>query len=84
MTSCPNTFSTLLIGIFSLLLSFPAVAQTNLELKIEQLTSGEKYHSFGYMGQCQTTPWNAKNGTRQMFVFRVGAARNKQPPYLGS
>ncbi|MDZ4818414.1 MAG: hypothetical protein SGJ20_05515 [Planctomycetota bacterium] len=30
-----------------------------LELKIEQLTSGTKHHFFGYIGQCQTIPWNA-------------------------
>jgi hypothetical protein len=59
MTSCQKLSSTLLVGMFSLLLSFPAVAQTNLELKIEQLTRGEKHHFFGYIGQCQTTPWNA-------------------------
>jgi hypothetical protein len=29
------------------------------ELKIEQVTSGEKHHFFGYIGQCQTIPWNA-------------------------
>jgi len=29
------------------------------ELKIDQLTSGEKHHFFGYIGQCQTIPWNA-------------------------
>jgi hypothetical protein len=30
-----------------------------IHLKIEQLTSGSKLHFFGYIGQCQTTPWNA-------------------------
>ncbi len=29
------------------------------DLKIEQLTSGTKHHFFGYIGQCQTIPWNA-------------------------
>ena len=29
------------------------------ELKIEQITSGTKHHFFGYIGQCQTIPWNA-------------------------
>lgn len=28
-------------------------------LTLEQLTSGEKHHFFGYIGQCQTIPWNA-------------------------
>jgi hypothetical protein len=30
----------------------------SFSLKIEQLTSGEKHHLFGYIGQCQTIPWN--------------------------
>jgi hypothetical protein len=35
-------------------------AQTsNFNLKTEQLTSGTKHHFFGYIGQCQTIPWNA-------------------------
>ena len=35
-------------------------AQPNsFELKIEQLTSGTKHRFFGYIGQCQTIPWNA-------------------------
>ncbi len=29
------------------------------ELRIEQITSGTKHHFFGYIGQCQTIPWNA-------------------------
>ena len=29
------------------------------DLKIEQLTTGDKHHFFGYIGQCQTIPWNA-------------------------
>jgi len=28
------------------------------ELAIEQLTSGDKHHFFGYIGQCRTIPWN--------------------------
>ncbi len=31
----------------------------SFELKIEQLTTGAKHHFFGYIGQCQTIPWNA-------------------------
>jgi len=31
----------------------------SLDLKIEQVTSGPKHHFFGYIGQCQTIPWNA-------------------------
>jgi hypothetical protein len=30
-----------------------------LELRVEQVTSGTKHHFFGYIGQCQTIPWNA-------------------------
>jgi len=32
-----------------------------VELKIEQVTFGAKHHLFGYIGQCQTIPWNADN-----------------------
>ena len=46
-----------------LLLSYSPFIQANekatFELKIEQLTSGTKHHFFGYIGQCQTIPWNA-------------------------
>jgi len=31
----------------------------SFSLKIEQVTSGTKHHFFGYIGQCQTIPWNA-------------------------
>lgn len=30
-----------------------------LNLKVEQVTSGTLHHFFGYIGQCQTIPWNA-------------------------
>ena len=30
-----------------------------ISLKVEQLNSGKKHHFFGYIGQCQTIPWNA-------------------------
>ena len=30
-----------------------------LNLQLEQLTSGSKHHFFGYIGQCQTIPWNS-------------------------
>jgi len=36
----------------------PLQAQS-LELNIQQITSGSKHHFFGYIGQCQTVPWNA-------------------------
>ncbi len=31
----------------------------SFDLKIEQVTFGTKHHFFGYIGQCQTIPWNA-------------------------
>jgi len=31
----------------------------DLTLTVEQLTFGPKHHFFGYIGQCQTIPWNA-------------------------
>ena len=33
--------------------------QPSFELRVEQITSGPKHHFFGYIGQCQTIPWNA-------------------------
>ncbi len=44
--------------IISCVILAPASAQS-LKLKIEQITSGSKHHFFGYIGQCQTIPWNA-------------------------
>ena len=32
---------------------------SGIKLSVEQLTSGTKHHFFGYIGQCQTIPWNA-------------------------
>ena len=34
---------------------------STFDLRIKQITSGEKNHFFGYIGQCQTIPWNASN-----------------------
>jgi hypothetical protein len=48
--------SIVLVVLFSGIL--PAQAQS-LELKIQQITFGSKHHFFGYIGQCQTVPWNA-------------------------
>jgi hypothetical protein len=51
------------IGVcFVLLLSHsPSIRaeSPSFDLKIEQVTSGAKHHFFGYIGQCQTIPWNA-------------------------
>jgi len=33
--------------------------EASFDLTVEQLTSGEKHHFFGYIGQCQTIPWNS-------------------------
>jgi hypothetical protein len=30
-----------------------------LKLQVEQITKGSRHHFFGYIGQCQTIPWNA-------------------------
>ncbi len=50
-----------------LTMALQALSQENLTMKpdfgiklsVEQLTSGMKHHFFGYIGQCQTIPWNA-------------------------
>ena len=52
----------LLATLLTLLLICPdshAAETPSISLKIEQLTSGNKHHFFGYIGQCQTIPWNA-------------------------
>ncbi len=33
--------------------------RASFDLEIEQITFGAKHHFFGYIGQCQTIPWNA-------------------------
>jgi hypothetical protein len=35
------------------------VRSASFQLQIDQITSGSKHHFFGYIGQCQTIPWNA-------------------------
>ncbi|MCU0858236.1 MAG: hypothetical protein MUC65_07525 [Pontiellaceae bacterium] len=39
------------------------------DLKIEKITAGEKHHFFGYIGQCQTIPWNA--GGRYILGMKI-------------
>ncbi len=55
-------FSCLLIGVyfaFFMGCTSDTGQAPSMELKIEQLTSGTRHHFFGYIGQCQTIPWNA-------------------------
>ena len=40
-----------------------------LNLKVEQVTSGTLHHFFGYIGQCQTIPWNASG--RYILCFEI-------------
>ena len=52
---CSLTFGFLLL----LMCSPSSLAQSHsFDLKIQQITSGEKHHFFGYIGQCRTIPWN--------------------------
>lgn len=45
---------------FYLAVNFSSHAQIrSFDLGIEQITTGKKHHFFGYIGQCQTIPWNA-------------------------
>lgn len=53
----PNTQSVLLAGIWSLFSLVGFAQEAGLTLHTEQITSGEKHHFFGYIGQCQTIPW---------------------------
>lgn len=46
--------------VFLLALSPSVKADSSLfELEVTQLTFGSRHHFFGYIGQCQTIPWNA-------------------------
>jgi len=56
-----NSRLIVLLASLILLTSLPALASEspNLKLSIEQITFGQKHHFFGYIGQCQTIPWNA-------------------------
>ena len=47
-----------LIAVFVCSVSY-AEETSSIRLEIEQLTSGEKHHFFGYIGQCLTIPWSA-------------------------
>src|SRR6476469_9045892 len=55
----------IIVGIFCALaatfLSQAKAERPPLDLKIEQVTFGTKHHFFGYIGQCQTIPWNGSN-----------------------
>jgi hypothetical protein len=42
----------------------------SFELKVRQITSGTKHHFFGYIGQCQTIPWNASG--RYILGMEIG------------
>ena len=44
-------------------------AQTPLSLEVEQITSGDHHHFFGYIGQSLTTPWNASG--RYLLTLRT-------------
>lgn len=51
---------TISAGLFIIAVTFQVQAQSlPVELSIEQLTSGERHHFFGYIGQSKTIPWNA-------------------------
>ena len=66
--------SFLLILTMSLLTSCGGES-TGLELTVKQITTGSKHHFFGYIGQCQTIPWNASGryilGMRMDFHDRL-------------
>ena len=53
-----NLFITTLLVILPCTVSY-AETPSLIRLEIEQLTSGEKHHFFGYIGQCLTIPWSA-------------------------
>lgn len=48
-------------GLFFMALSLHLQARESepFSFEVEQLTSGDKHHFFGYIGHCRTIPWNA-------------------------
>jgi len=48
----------------------------SVDLKLEQVTFGPKHHFFGYIGQCQTIPWNV--GGRYILGMEI-ANINRMP-----
>ena len=58
--NCIISIYNLAFGFLLLLLCSPSIPaqSSSFDLKIHQVTSGEKHHFFGYIGQCQTIPWN--------------------------
>ncbi|MCU0857272.1 MAG: hypothetical protein MUC65_02565, partial [Pontiellaceae bacterium] len=48
------------------------------DLKIEQITSGTNHHFFGYIGQCQTIPWNA--GERYILGMEIDQIERMPAP----
>jgi hypothetical protein len=60
-TSLKGAARYLCAACFFLMLLSPylqAKETATIELRVGQLTSGSKHHFFGYIGQCQTIPWN--------------------------
>jgi len=48
-----------LLSIILAFLTLSGACAADFDLSIEQVTSGMKHHFFGYIGQCQTIPWNS-------------------------
>ncbi|MFC1652942.1 hypothetical protein ACFL3F_04395, partial [Planctomycetota bacterium] len=53
-----NIYVITILTMFACTVSYAEKA-SSIRLEIEPLTSGEKHHFFGYIGQCLTIPWNA-------------------------
>ena len=53
------------ICLLALVSACSKVQESAFELEVTQITHGPKHHFFGYIGQCQTIPWN---GTGQYIL----------------
>ena len=53
-----NAMPVVLVFLMSLFLTVQSAEKDLFQLKLEQLTFGEKHHFFGYIGQSKTIPWN--------------------------
>lgn len=63
-------------------LSLTAIVQAQskqIELSVEQITHGTKHHFFGYIGQCQTIPWNASG--RYILAMEISAIDRLPEPH---
>lgn len=71
----------LCVGILFIVLSFlplSGACAADFDLTVKQVTSGTKHHFFGYIGQCQTIPWNQSG--RYILGLEIGTIARMPKP----